>query len=52
MQHVTSIGKWSQLLLSMVMLMSLWAVPTTLAQEQPQYGGVLRIALAPLTLRR
>ena len=46
MQHFTRMSKLSLLLLSMVMLVSLWTVPATLAQEQPHYGGVLRIALA------
>jgi peptide/nickel transport system substrate-binding protein len=46
MQRFTRVGKLSILLLGMVTLMSLGAVPATLAQEQPHYGGVLRIALA------
>ena len=34
------------ILLSVVMLMSLWAAPLAVAQEQPRRGGVLRVALA------
>ena len=46
MQRFTRVGKLSLLFLSMAMLVSLWAVPSALAQEQPHYGGILRIALA------
>ena len=34
------------ILLGVVMLMSLWAAPLAVAQEQPRRGGVLRVALA------
>jgi peptide/nickel transport system substrate-binding protein len=37
---------FSLLCLSIVLLASLWLVSSALAQEQPRYGGVLRIALA------
>ena len=33
-------------LLSVVMLLGLWAMPAALAQEKPQYGGMLRVAIA------
>jgi peptide/nickel transport system substrate-binding protein len=33
-------------LLSVVMLVGLWAAPTALAEEKPRYGGVLRVAIA------
>jgi peptide/nickel transport system substrate-binding protein len=38
--------KVSVLLLSVVMLVGLWAMPPALAAEKPQYGGVLRVAIA------
>src|SRR5262245_3513658 len=34
------------LMLSVALLVGLWAVPTALADEKPQKGGVLRVALA------
>src|SRR5687767_4096244 len=34
------------LCLVMVLLMGLGGAPPTLAQEQPRYGGILRVALA------
>jgi len=34
------------LMLSVVMLVGLWAAPAALAQDKPQRGGVLRVALA------
>src|SRR5215471_8720959 len=34
------------LLLALVLLVGLWAVPITLAQEKPRSGGTLRVALA------
>ena len=34
------------ILLSVVMLMGLWAAPLAMAQEQPRRGGILRVALA------
>src|SRR5512145_303476 len=34
------------LMLSMVLVVGLWAAPAALAQEKPQKGGVLRVALA------
>jgi peptide/nickel transport system substrate-binding protein len=33
-------------MLSVVLVVGLWAAPATLAQEKPQKGGVLRVALA------
>ena len=33
-------------LLSVVMLVGLWAAPAALAEEKPRYGGVLRVAIA------
>jgi peptide/nickel transport system substrate-binding protein len=42
MQH----GKMSVLMLSVVMLVGLWTVPEALAEEKPQQGGTLRVALA------
>lgn len=38
--------KLSVWVLSMVMLMALWTVPSVLAEEQPRYGGILKVALA------
>jgi peptide/nickel transport system substrate-binding protein len=38
--------KMSALFLAVVMLMGLWAAPSALAAEKPQYGGILRVALA------
>ncbi len=38
--------KVGAILLSVVMLMGLWAAPSAMAQEQPRRGGVLRVALA------
>jgi len=32
--------------LSVLLLMSLWAAPSVLAEEKPRYGGILRVALA------
>jgi len=32
--------------LSVLMLMGLWVVPSGVAQEKPQYGGIMRVALA------
>src|SRR5437899_7883761 len=34
------------LMLSAVLVVGLWAVPAALAQDKPQHGGVLRVALA------
>jgi len=34
------------ILLTVVMLVGLWAAPSAVAQEQPRRGGVLRVALA------
>jgi peptide/nickel transport system substrate-binding protein len=34
------------LMLSIVLVVGLWAVPAALAQEKPQKGGILRVALA------
>jgi peptide/nickel transport system substrate-binding protein len=34
------------LMLSVVLVVGLWAVPAALAEEKPQKGGVLRVALA------
>ena len=34
------------LMLSVVLVVGLWAAPAALAQETPQRGGVLRVALA------
>src|SRR5438309_11259028 len=34
------------LVLSVVMLAGLWAAPSSLAEEKPQRGGILRVALA------
>ena len=34
------------LMLSVVLVPGLWAVPAALAEEKPQKGGVLRVALA------
>src|SRR2546428_7566967 len=34
------------LILSVVLVLGLWAVPAALAEEKPQKGGVLRVALA------
>src|SRR5262245_66644144 len=34
------------LVLSVVLVVGLWAVPAALAEEKPQKGGVLRVALA------
>ena len=39
-------GKMSVLMLSVVMLVGLWTVPDALAEEKPQQGGTLRVALA------
>ena len=38
--------KVSLLCLGLVLFMGLWGAPPAMAQEQPRYGGVLRIALA------
>jgi peptide/nickel transport system substrate-binding protein len=38
--------KVGAILLTVVMLVGLWATPVVLAQEQPRRGGVLRVALA------
>src|ERR671915_617308 len=38
--------KVSVVLLSVITLIGLWAAPMALAQEKPQYGGHLRVALA------
>ncbi len=38
--------KLSVFLIGVVMLMGLWAVPSALAEDQPRYGGILRVALA------
>ena len=38
--------KIGAILLSVVMLMGLWAAPLAMAQEQPRRGGILRVALA------
>src|SRR5712691_13211109 len=47
-QEGTAMGhyKLTGLMLSVVMLVGLWAAPVALAQEKPQKGGVLRVALA------
>ena len=42
MGHCKVIG----LLLSVVMVVGLWAAPSALAEEQPRRGGVLRVAIA------
>ena len=34
------------LMLSVVLVVGLWTAPVALAQEKPQKGGVLRVALA------
>ena len=39
-------GKMIGLMLSVVMVVGLWAAPWTLAEEQPRRGGVLRVAIA------
>ena len=39
-------GKIIGLMLSVVMLVGLWAAPAALAEEKPQRGGVLRVAHA------
>ena len=39
-------GKMIGLMLSVVMVVGLWAAPWTLAEEQPRRGGVLRVAHA------
>jgi peptide/nickel transport system substrate-binding protein len=33
-------------LLSVVLMVGLWAAPAVLAEEKPRYGGILRVALA------
>ena len=38
--------KISALLLSVVMLVGLWATPSALAEEKPRRGGMLRVAIA------
>src|SRR3989475_6348266 len=38
--------KVTGLMLSVVMVVGLWAAPAALAEEKPQKGGVLRVALA------
>ena len=38
--------KLGTLLLSAVMLIALWAVPSAVLAEEPQRGGVLRVAIA------
>jgi peptide/nickel transport system substrate-binding protein len=38
--------KIGALLLSVVVLTGLWAAPAALAEEKPQYGGILNVALA------
>ncbi len=32
--------------LSVVMLVGLWAAPSALAQDQPRYGGIMKVAIA------
>ncbi len=39
-------GKMGVLFLSVVILMGLGAAPRALAEEQPRYGGILRVAIA------
>src|SRR5712691_12041132 len=39
------------LVLSVALVVGLWAAPATLAEEKPQKGGVLRVALAGDTHR-
>jgi peptide/nickel transport system substrate-binding protein len=39
-------GRIGVFVLSAVMLFGLWAAPPGLAEEKPQYGGVLRVAIA------
>src|SRR5262245_24816521 len=39
-------GKLTGLMLSIVLVIGLWAVPSALAGEQPRYGGILNAALA------
>ena len=34
------------LILSMVLVVGMWAIPAAQAEEKPQKGGVLRVALA------
>jgi peptide/nickel transport system substrate-binding protein len=38
--------KMGALFLAVMMLMGLWAVPSVMAAEKPQYGGILKVALA------
>src|SRR5262250_1643321 len=42
MGHCKVIG----LMLSVVLVVGLWAVPSALAEEKPRHGGVLRVAIA------
>jgi len=39
-------GRGTGIMLSVVMLVGLWAAPTALADEKPQRGGLLNVALA------
>ncbi len=38
--------KMGVMVCSVIMLMALWAVPTANADEKPQYGGILKVALS------
>lgn len=39
-------GKITGLMLSVVLLVGLWAAPLALAQDKPQHGGILEVALS------